>query len=331
MIVFVLFVIGFVLLVYGANFLVDGAASFAKKKGLSNVVIGLTIVAMGTSTPELVVNVIASMAGADDVAMGNVLGSNIANILLILGISSAIYPLVVKVNHKWKKIPFALEVPIAIAGAIIIGILANEHLIFNTGRSEISRINGLVLVAFFLGYLFYSFKYANHGPDEEVEVKDMPVWRSIVLIPLGIGAMALGGSWIVDGAVKIAEMFDMSEAIISLTIVAVGTSLPELATSVAAAIKKNAGIAVGNIVGSNIFNVFFILGISTIVNPIDFNPVMNFDILVALFTTVILFVFLFLGRRNVLERWQGVLLVILYVFYVTALIFQETGAINMGF
>lgn len=331
MIVFVLFVIGFVLLVYGANFLVDGASSFAKKKGLSNVVIGLTIVAMGTSTPELVVNVIASMSGAHDVAMGNVLGSNIANILLILGVSAAIFPLFVKVNHKFKKVPFALEVPIAIAGAIIIGVLANEHLIMNSGDSEISRLNGLVLVAFFLLYLFYSFKYANNGSDDEVEVKDFPIWKSIVFIPLGIGAMALGGHWIVDGAVEIAQIFGMSEALISLTIVAVGTSLPELATSVTAALKKNPGIAVGNIVGSNIFNVFFILGTSATIMPIAFNPVMNFDIIIAFLTTVLLFVFLVVGKRNVVERWQGVVLVLLYVSYITFLVLQETGAINLGF
>jgi len=331
MIVFVLFVIGFVLLVYGANFLVDGAASFAKKKGLSNVVIGLTIVAMGTSTPELVVNVIASMSGAHDVAMGNVLGSNISNILLILGISAIIYPLVVHVNHKYDKIKFGFEIPIAILGAVIIGFMANDHLLLGFGNSEISRINGLILICFFLGYLFYSFRFANNGSDDEVEVKNLPTWRSLVMIPLGIGAMALGGHWIVNGAVEIAAIFGMSEALISLTIVAVGTSLPELATSVAAAIKKNAGIAVGNIVGSNIFNVFFILGTSATIMPITFNPVMNFDIIVALLTTVLLFAFLFIGKRNVLQRWQGILLVIFYVAYVAVLIFQETGAITLGF
>jgi len=331
MIVFVLFVIGFVLLVYGANFLVDGAASFAKKKGLSNVVIGLTIVAMGTSTPELVVNVIASMSGAHDVAMGNVLGSNISNILLILGISAIIYPLVVHVNHKYDKIKFGFEIPIAILGAVIIGVMANDHHIIGSGLSEISRWNGILLVVFFLGYLAYTFKFANNGADSDMDIKVLPAWKSTLMIPVGIGAMALGGHWIVNGAVEIAGIFGMSEAIISLTIVAVGTSLPEMATSITAAIKKNPGIAVGNIVGSNIFNVFFILGISAIVSPIKFNPVMNFDILVAIFTTVLLFALLFIGKRNVLKRWQGVLLVLTYVIYVAVLIFQETGAITLGF
>jgi len=331
MLVFVLFVLGFVLLVYGANWLVDGAASIAKKRGISNVVIGLTIVAMGTSTPELVVNVIASLSGAHDVAMGNVLGSNIANILLILGVSAVIFPLVVHVNHGYEKIKFGFEIPVAILGAIIIGIMANDHHITGSGNSEISRWNGIVLVLFFLAYLAYTFKFANNGNDDDLDVKLLPVWKSVFMIPLGIGSMALGGHWIVDGAVEIAGIFGMSEAIISLTIVAVGTSLPELATSVAAAIKKNPGIAVGNIVGSNIFNVFFILGISAIVSPIRFNPVMNFDILVALFTTLLLFMFMFIQKPNILQRWQGGAMVFLYAVYVTVLVLNETGTINLGF
>jgi len=331
MLVFFLFVLGFVLLVYGANWLVDGAASVAKKRGISNVVIGLTIVAMGTSTPELVVNVIASLSGAHDVAMGNVLGSNIANILLILGVSALIYPLMVHVNHGYEKIKFGFEIPIAILGAIIIGVMANDHHLTGSGISEISRWNGIILTLFFLAYLAYSFKFANNGNDEDLQVRIFPVWRSVFMIPLGIGSMALGGHWIVQGAVEIAEILGMSEAIISLTIVAVGTSLPELATSVAAAIKKNPGIAVGNIVGSNIFNVFFILGISTIISPIGFNPAMNFDILVALLTTLLLFLFMFIQKPNVLQRWQGGVLLTLYVVYVAFLVLNETGVIELGF
>lgn len=331
MITYLLFFAGFALLIYGAKFLVDGAASIAQKHGISNIVIGLTIVALGTSAPELVVNLIASFAGADDVAMGNILGSNNSNILLILGISALIYPVAVNVNHKWRRISFALEIPIAILAAIIIGILANDNLIRHIDTSQIDRLNGIILIGFFLLFMFYAFRYGNDGEEQEVRVQSYPLWKSLVMIPIGIGGLALGGKWIVDGAVQIASMLGMSEALISLTIVAVGTSLPELATCVVAAYKKNAGIVIGNIVGSNIFNIFFVVGISAVIQPLKFNPAMNFDILVGIFSTVLLFVFLFFPRKNILERWQGGVLFLLYLGYISALVLSEMGVINLNF
>ncbi len=327
MVTFILFIAGFVLLIIGAEWLIDGAASIAKKRGISNIVIGLTIVALGTSSPELVVNLIATLQGADDVAMGNILGSNISNLLLILGISAIIYPLAVNSNTKWK------EVPMAIAASIIIAILANDDW-FAPGItvSQISRHNGIILIFFFLMFMYYAFTIAKiddgHGA---VQVKQYPLWKSVWMIPLGIGGMALGGKWIVDGAIEIAAMFGMSQALISLTIVAVGTSLPELATCVVAAYKKNPGIVIGNIVGSNIFNVFFIIGISAVVKPLAFNKEMNFDLLVGIFASVLLFVFLFLPRRKILERWQGGVLLALYFGYILVLVLRETGAITLGF
>lgn len=327
MVTFILFIAGFVLLIIGAEWLVDGAASIAKKRGISNIVIGLTIVALGTSSPELVVNLIATLQGADDVAMGNILGSNISNLLLILGISAIIYPLAVNSNTKWK------EVPMAIAASIIIAILANDDW-FGPGItiSQISRPNGIILIFFFLIFMYYAFSIAKiddgHGT---VQVKQYPLWKSVLMIPLGIGGLALGGKWIVDGAIEIAAMFGMSQALISLTIVAVGTSLPELATCVVAAYKKNPGIVIGNIVGSNIFNVFFIIGISAVVKPLAFNKQMNFDLLVGIFASVLLFVFLFLPRKKILERWQGGVLLALYIGYILVLVLRETGAITLGF
>lgn len=327
MITYILFVAGFVLLIYGAELLVDAAASIAKKRGISNIVIGLTIVALGTSSPELVVNLIATLQGADDVAMGNILGSNISNILLILGVSAIIYPFAVNSNTAWKEIPFA------IAGAIIIAILANDDW-FSSGitLSQISRPNGLVLIFFFLIFMYYAFSIAKIvDQGGEVSVKELPMWKSLIMIPLGIGGLALGGKWIVDGAIDIAELFGMSQALISLTIVAVGTSLPELATCVVAAFKKNPGILMGNIIGSNIFNIFFVVGISAMVKPLAFNKAMNFDMLVGIIATILLFVFLFLPRKKILERWQGGVLLSLYVVYVVLLVFNEAGVINLDF
>jgi len=331
MITYLLFIAGFVLLIYGAKFLVDGAASIAQKHGISNIVIGLTIVALGTSSPELVVNLIASFQGADDVAMGNILGSNNSNILLILGVSALIFPIAVSVNHNWRRIPFALEIPIAIFAAAIIGILANDHLFRRMEESQIDRINGLILIIFFLIFMVYAFKYGNEDAEDDVRMKSYPIWKASLMIPIGIGGLALGGKWIVDGAVQIAALLGMSEALISLTIVAVGTSLPELATCVVAAYKKNAGIVIGNVVGSNIFNIFFVVGVSAVIQPLKFNLSMNFDVLVGFFSTVLLFSFLFFPRKNILERWQGGVLLLLYIAYLFVLILKETGIINFGF
>ena len=315
MITYILFIAGFVLLVYGANWLVDGAASIAKKHRISNVVIGLTVVALGTSSPELVVNLIASFKGTADVAMGNILGSNISNILLILGISAMIYPLAVTSNTKWK------EVPLALLAAIVVGVLANDTFFDGISLSMIYRSDGIVLVAFFILFMYYTFSIARVGVlKEDVVIQQRPVWLSVVMILVGIGALVLGGKWIVDGAVVIASQLGMSEAVISLTIVAVGTSLPELATCVVAAYKKNPGIVIGNIIGSNIFNVFFVLGLSAVIKPLPFNPVLNFDIIVGIGACLLLFVFLFFPRKMVLERWQGALLLGLYVAYVVILL-----------
>lgn len=317
MLTYIFFIAGFVLLIYGANWLVDGAASIAKKYRISNLVIGLTIVALGTSAPELVVNIIAGIQGSADVAMGNVLGSNIANVLLILGISALIYPLEINRNTHWK------EVPLALMAALVIGVLANDTYFDGISLSMIYRSDGIVLVTFFILFMYYAFGIARE--DEvpgEVLIQERPMWLSAVMIVVGIGALVLGGNWIVDGAVKIATALGMSEALISLTIVAVGTSLPELATCVVAAYKKNSGIVIGNIIGSNIFNIFFVLGVSAVINPLPFNKELNFDIIVGIFSCALLFVFLFFPRKRILERWQGGVLLSLYIGYIVFLLLR---------
>lgn len=315
---YALFFSGFIILIFGATWLVDGAASLAKKYKISNVVIGLTIVAMGTSSPELVVNLIASFQDAPDVAMGNVLGSNISNILLILGISAIIYPLSVNSNTQWK------EVPLAFFAALIVFVVANDTIIDGIEVSMLYRSDGLVLTGFFILFMFYAFGIAHKDADKpDLIIRTFKPWLSVIMILGGIGGLVLGGKWIVDGAVGIASILGMSEAVISLTIVAVGTSLPELATCVAAAYKKNPGIVIGNIIGSNIFNIFFVLGISSVINPIPFNTLLNFDIVAGIVASGLLFLFLLLPRRRVLDRWEGIVLLILYVVYLFLLLVRE--------
>lgn len=315
--VYVLFVVGFVLLIYGANFLVDGAASLARKFNISNIVIGLTIVALGTSSPELVVNLVASFQGSEDVALGNILGSNISNILLILGISALIYPLKVNNNTHWK------EVPLALLAAVVLAVSANDAIIDGHGNSFITRSDGITLIFFFLLFMYYAFSIAGAGSEQEgPEIKEFRPLVSWLMIIGGIAGLVVGGKWIVDGAVVIASFLGMSEALISLTIIAVGTSLPELATCVVAAVKRNPDIVVGNVIGSNIFNIFFVLGSSAVIKPLPFNQLLNFDVVVGVLSCLLLFVFLMFPRRKVLERWQGGVFVALYAIYIVMLVIR---------
>ena len=263
---FVLFIVGLILLVIGSNWLVDGASSLARRFNISDLVIGLTIVAFGTSSPELVVNLVASFNGNTDIAIGNVVGSNIFNILLILGISAMITPVVVKSTTTWKEIPFS------ILAVFVMALMANDILLDGDPKSGISRIDGMVLLCFFLIFLAYTFalaKHKNHTP--ETNEKTISLRKSIVFIILGLLGLFFGGKFLVDGAIDIARIFGLSEQVIGLTVVAAGTSMPELFTSVIAAIKKNSDIAIGNVVGSNIFNIFLILGLSASIRPIPYD------------------------------------------------------------
>lgn len=317
MLVYILFIIGFLFLVKGADFLVDGASSIAKRFNISNIVIGLTIVAFGTSMPEFVVSFMASMNGSTDIAIGNILGSNIANIFLILGISAMIYPLTTKKNTVWKEIPFSL------LAAVVLFFLVSDSLIDGLGFSAITRIDGLILLSFFIIFLYYTFGITKvTGEDNShIEVKRIPIYKAVFFIIIGLVGLVLGGKWIVNGAVQIAHIFNMSESLIGLTVVALGTSLPELATSAVAAYKKQTDIAIGNIVGSNIFNILFVLGSSAIIGNLSFNSSSYFDIFVTIFASFFLFIIMFLGKKRVIERWQGLLMFLFYVAYVVLLIF----------
>jgi len=319
MLTYVLFAIGLVILIKGADFLVDGAASIARSLKVSDLVIGLTVVAFGTSTPELFVNLIASFKGNTDIAIGNVLGSNIANIFLILGVSSIIYPLAVTKGTVWKEIPFSL------LAAIVLLFMANDQILDRAGASVLTRIDGLTFLCFFTIFIYYTFSIAEQveGMEAHVPARQYGWQRSLLYIIVGLAGLTIGGKWIVDGAIAIATKFGMSESLIGLTIVAVGTSLPELATSAVAAYKKNAEIAVGNVVGSNIFNIFFVLGISATIRPLPFQTKYSIDLGVVILASLMLFFFMFTGKKRSLDRWEGIVCLILYLGYIVILIVNE--------
>ncbi|MDD4477078.1 MAG: calcium/sodium antiporter [Patescibacteria group bacterium] len=308
-----LIIVGLAVLVVGAEAMVRGASSFAKKIGVSELVIGLTIVAFGTSAPELVVNIISAFKGASDIAIGNIIGSNIFNILLILGISAVIYPLSVKGNTVWKEIPFA------ILAVILVFVMGNDAIIDGLPFNAITRIDGFLLISVFIIFMFYIFSSAKNGAEsEEVKIYNLPV--SLFYILAGLGLLAVGGKVLVDNAVLLARLAGLSESFIGLTIVAAGTSLPELATSAVAAYHHKDDIAIGNIVGSNIFNVFWILGLTSVILPLPFNAAVNADILVCLAATLLLFLFMFVGAKKKLDRWQGIVFILLFLVYMVFLV-----------
>jgi cation:H+ antiporter len=317
MLFLLLFIPGFFLLIYGANVLVDSASSLAKRYNIPNIVIGLTIVAFGTSAPELVVNVFSAAEGNTSLALGNVIGSNIFNVAAILGISAIIYPLVVKSNTTW------IEVPLAFLAALLVIIIANDSLIDRSPVSFISRTDGIILLLFFVIFLAYNFQLIGKGDfSEDIQVKNMKPGKAVLLILAGLALLVAGGRMIVYSAVELATLWGMPERIIGLTIVAAGTSLPELATSVVAARKKNTDIAVGNIVGSNIFNIFFILGLTAVIEPIPFQAAAQVDLLVNLALSLLLFAFIFKGKGRRLEKWEGIIFIFFYLGYIAFLIWN---------
>ena len=294
--------------------MVDGGAALAKRLNVPAIVIGLTIVAFGTSAPELVVNVLASVNGTSSIALGNVLGSNIFNVLVVVGMSALFVPLAVKSATTWS------EIPLAILAATTAFVLANDAWIDGRSFSEISRADGLILLSFFLIFMAYNIHLSRSEDfQEDVEIQDLSLSKCLLYIGAGLALLVLGGKLIVDGAVGTARLIGMSERVIALTIVAMGTSLPELVTSVVAARKKNVDIAIGNVVGSNIFNIFLVLGISGIIRPVPMVPGSGFDMLVAIGASLLLFTFVFVGRGRQIERWEGVVMLVAYGAYMAAL------------
>lgn len=312
-----LFALGFVLLVKGADWLVEGASSLARRMRISDFVVGLTVVSFGTSMPELIVNITASFQGSSDIAVGNILGSNISNILLILGISALIHPLPIQRNTILSEIPFSL------AATFLVGFLANAILFGDKADLEISRPDGLILLIFFflfMSYIVYLARTGMQDPTEELPAESLSIPKAVAFSLIGMLLLFGGGKLVVDSAIQLATVWGMSEAFIGLTIVAIGTSLPELVTSAMAAWKRNADIAVANVIGSNIFNLLWILGVSASIRPLVFTAQSNLDILVLIVANALLIFVLPLGRRWSIDRMNGGLFVGLYLGYIAYLV-----------
>ena len=294
-----LLTVGFVMLVKGSDWFVDGAAGIAAKFRIPQIIIGLTIVAMGTSAPEAAVSITAAMGGSADITVGNIVGSNILNVLVILGLASAIVPIAV------GKSTLKIDIPFMIAISAIFLLLGWD--------GTITRIDGLVLIALFAGYIGYMIWEALHSNEEGEEIKESPVWKLLLSTVIGMGLIILGADVAVDAATALARIFGMSERFIGLTVVALGTSLPELFTSVTAARKGNADIAIGNIVGSNIFNILFVVGLSSMIIDVPFAP--NFRIDMAVAIAAPLFMWLASMKGMKLVRWHGIVMLLGYVAY----------------
>jgi cation:H+ antiporter len=280
-------------------------------------VIGLTIVAFGTSAPELVVNTIASFEDHSDIVLGNIIGSNNFNLFMILGIVGLIFPIAVQSSTVWK------EIPISFVAAVVLLVLGNDFYFQETNM--ISRFDGLILIVMFGLFLFYIYKQMTKevitdSVKEKVESSNYKIWGLIII---GLTGLILGGKLVVDNAIEVATNLGVSEKIIGLTIIAAGTSLPELMTSVVATFKKNSDIAIGNIIGSNIFNIFLILSISAFVRPINYSTIFNTDVYVLIGGTVFLFMAMFTGNKKKLDRWEAATLLIAFICYTIYLISNE--------
>lgn len=318
-----LFLLGIVLIIAGANYLTEGASTLARRMGLSPLVVGLTIVAFGTSAPELIVSLMSALKGNADIAMGNVIGSNIFNILAIGGVTAVVAPITI------TKSTIRREIPLMLLSFLVLFFLSYDTIFAGTaGTTEniLSRGEGLTLLGFFLIFLTYTFAIAKDAPDDphadHTPIRTYPLWLLILFIVGGLVALVYGGDLFVSSASSIARTFGMSESFIGLTIVAAGTSLPELATSVAAALKKQPEIAVGNIVGSNIFNIFLILGISSTITPIRIGGVTALDFLVMIAAGLMLCSFAVLFGQRIIKRGEGAILALGFIAYTVYLIMQ---------
>ena len=314
--VYLLFVPGFVILLLGAELLVKGGSRLARRLGVSELAVGLTVISMGTSLPELVVNLFASGQGSSELAIGNVLGSNVANVLLILGVASLIRELRIRDSTLLSEIPFSL------AATLLVGFLANAALM-GSRELSISRQDGAVLIWFFAMFLAYVARVARHAPGlADTDSRGSVPGGEIVRVIAGAAALAIGGRWVVNGALAASQLLGLSETLIGLTVVAVGTSIPELAAVALAAYRSKADMAVGTVVGSNIFNLLWVLGLSASVRPLPFDVVTNADILMIIFSSTLLLLAVIVGKPNTIERWEGATFLLVYAGYIRFLVLR---------
>jgi len=312
---FGLLIVGFVVLILGADWLVSGASGLAKRLNVPDLVIGLTVVAFGTSAPELMVNLMAAFNNESEIALTNILGSNTINTFIILGISALIYPI------KSQKSSRKYEIPWSVFAGLIILVMGTECFGFCGGEAIISRLDGVVLLLIFSLFMYYTLKMAkNNTENQEEGFLPMKIWKAVLLIAVGLVALVVGGKVIVINAVSIAQAFGVSQAVIGVTVVALGTSLPELATSAIAAFKKNPDLAIGNVIGSNIFNVFFVLGISAVIRPLPSYSNLWIDASLAALGSLLLLLFVSTNRHKELKRWQGAFFLVCYGVYLVWLL-----------
>lgn len=311
-------ILGLALILVGANILTDGASAIAKRWGVSDLIIGLTVVAFGTSAPELVISLISAIQGNAELAIGNVVGSNIFNILVIIGVTAMVMPI------KVERSIMTNEIPLVILSSIALLVMGNTPLLDGASVMALTRSDGIVLLLFFMIFMRYTFAQAKtgvqSGDEDNAPTKAMPMWKAIVWVIGGLAALIYGGDRFVAGASGIASLLGVSDAIIALTIVAAGTSLPELATSVTAALKGKTGIAIGNVIGSNIFNIFLVLGCSATVHPLTFNGIGNFDLLTLTGASLLFWLFGWFFKKRTITRAEGFILTACYIAYVTLLI-----------
>ena len=305
-------ILGFALLIKGADFLVNGASNIAKKFHIPEIIIGLTIVSIGTSLPELFISLISSVQGHADMSVGNIIGSNITNLLLILGLSAVLQPIEFKKETRMIEIPLCLFITL-------------QFLLICNIEQDINKNDAMILISLLIAFIIYTIIRALKGEESNTErynnsdLAKNSNFKNIIYIIIGIIGLKFGGDLTVDNAVIIAKYFNLSEKIIGLTIISIGTSLPELITSIFAAIKKKSDIAIGNIIGSNIFNILLILGVSANINPIKYNIAYNFDMTVLLIATLLLVVFSYIPPKNKLTKRNGIIYLSLYIAYITTL------------
>ena len=302
-----LLALGFVALILGANWLVNGATSVGIRAKLSPLIIGLTIVAFGTSLPELIVNIFSCIKGSPGLAIGNIIGSNTMNILLILGVSSMIWPIDV------SRVSIRRDIPAGFIATAAIALMANDFFMSKDATIDVNWMEGLALLL--MGFAYLLLTMLKNNPEEETEdvQEAMPWGKTILSLIVGIAGLYIGGELVSNNAQILARNWGMSESTIGLTVVATATSLPELITSIVAALKKNSGIAIGNVLGSNILNIFIVLGISALITPLPFDPLMNKQLMILFAANILMLLFVFTGKGRKISRWEGALLTLGYV------------------
>lgn len=307
---------GLLMILFGANWLVDGSSSIAKRFGISEFVIGLTIVGIGTSTPEMVVSFLSSFQGKADMAIGNIVGSNIFNTMMILGVTALIAPLAITKSNLKKDIPLNIIV------TLLLIILGMNFTLFGKGEDQLSRLDGVILLGVFAWYIWSSFRSDNADPEEDGDgIKEYKTGISVLLIVAGLAGLIIGGRLFVNSATELAKMFGVSDKFIAITVMAAGTSMPELATCVVAALKGRGQLALGNVLGSNISNILLILGGAALINPLSFSGMTYVDLGAVLLSALFILGSAYLFKKKQLDRFEGAILLLMeagYMWYLIA-------------